>query len=65
MATETKQILEEIKSIKLELNFIKENMPERSMFLNTKEIKLLEESYKNEKNGKLVSSKDLKKQLGI
>lgn len=65
MATETKQILEEIKSIKLELNFIKENMPERSMFLNTKEIKLLEESYKNEKNGKLVSSKDLKKRPGI
>lgn len=63
MTTETRQILEELKTIRFELGFIKENMPDKSMFLNAEEKELLEESYKNEKECKLVSSKDLRKQL--
>ena len=65
MITETKKILDELKVIKSELNYIKTNMPNRDMFLTSEERKLLEESYKNEKKSKLIYSKDLKKQLGI
>ena len=62
---ETKQILEELKIIKEELDFIKGNMPDKDIFLTTEEKQLLEESFKNEKEGRLVSSKELRKQLGI
>lgn len=64
MATEAK-ILGELKAIRTELDLIKENMPDKQMFLSTEEKFLLEESYKNEKEGKLVSSKNLRKQLGL
>ena len=64
MSTEVK-ILEELKAIKEELDYIKENMPDKEMFLSLEEKQLVEESYKNEKEGKIVSSKDLRKQLGI
>lgn len=62
MATDTK-ILGELKAIRSDLDFIKENMPDKEMFLTTEEKQLLEESYRNEKEDKLVSSKKLKKQL--
>jgi len=65
MATEAKQIMEELKIIKIELDYIKENMPDKDMFLTNEERILLEQSYKNEKEGNLVSSKNLRKQLGI
>ena len=65
MTTDTKEIVDELKAIKAELDYIKENMPDKEMFLTLEEKKLLEESYRNEKKGKLISSKNLKKQLGI
>jgi len=65
MSTEDKQILEELKAIRSGLDFIKDNMPDKDMFLSVKEKLLLEESHRNEKAGKLVSSKDLRKQIGI
>jgi len=65
MATETKAIMEMLSGIKSELDYIKENMADKELFLTTEEKKLLEESYKNEKQGKLVSGKELRKQLGI
>ena len=46
-------------------DYIKKNIPNTDMFLTTEEKELLEQSYKNEKEGKLVSSKNLRKQLGI
>ena len=64
MITDTK-ILDELKAIKEELDYIKENMAEKDMFLSTEEKQLLKESYKNEEESKLISSKDLKKQLGL
>lgn len=64
MATETK-VLNELKAIKVELDYIKENMPNKEMFLTTEEKTLLTQSYENERAGKLVSSKDLKKQLEL
>jgi len=39
-------------------------MPDKEMFLTAEEEKLLEKSYINEEKGKLVSSGDLRKELG-
>lgn len=65
MQTETKQILHELKSIKSKLGYIRENMANKDMFLTIEEKQLLQESYKNEKEGKLISSKELREQLRI
>ena len=65
MSTETKQVIEMLNTIKSELDYIKENMPNKDMFLTIEEKQLLEESYVNEKKRNLLSSKDLRKQLGI
>ena len=64
MTTE-QQILQELKAIRQDLDYLKENMIDKEMFLSNEEKQLLEESYENEKQGKLISSKDLKKQLGL
>ena len=65
MSTEIKQVLDELKDIRKELKIIKENMPDKDMFLTAEEERLLAESYENEKKGKLISSKDLRKEIGI
>ena len=64
MATEAKQLLEELKTIKEELAYIKKHMPDKEMFLTAEEKQLLEESYANEKEGKTLSSPELRKKLG-
>jgi len=58
---ENQQLLQEMRGIKI----IMENMPDKDMFLTAEEERLLEESYHNEKDKKLISSHDLRKQLGI
>lgn len=65
MSAETKQIIVELETIKEELNYIKEHMLDKDMFLEPEERQLLEESYEHEKQGELTSSEDLKKELGI
>ena len=60
-----KQILKELKEIKIDLKSVKENMPDKEMFLTAEEEILLEESVANEKAGKLTSSTDLKKEIGL
>ena len=40
-------------------------MPDKEMFLTAGEKRLLKESYENEKSGRLISSKDLRKAVGI
>ena len=57
---ENQQLLQEMRGIKI----IMENMPDKDMFLTAEEERLLEESYHNEKDKKLISSHDLRKQLG-
>ncbi len=57
--------MQELKSIRTELHTIKENMPDKEMFLSAEESRLLYESYQNEKNGKIISSKELRKELGL
>lgn len=58
-------ILEKLEKIEKEVEEIRENMPNKDMFLTLEEDVLLKESYENEKRGNLVSSEDLKKELGI
>lgn len=63
MSTETTQILEELKAIRTELDYIKDNMPDKDMFFTLEEKKLLDESYKNEKEDRLISNKALRERL--
>ncbi|MBL7169994.1 MAG: hypothetical protein ISS48_03170 [Candidatus Aenigmarchaeota archaeon] len=65
MSNETKQILDELRQIRIEIEFIRETMPDKEMFLTAEEEKLLEKSYVDEEKGKLISSGDLRKELGI
>lgn len=65
MVTETRQVLVELKSIKQELDYIKEHMVDRDMFLDQEEMHLLQESFKNEKEGRLISQEELEKELGL
>jgi len=60
MATEIKQVLDELKSIKEELHYIKEHMVDADTILTVEERKLLDESIKNENAGKLTSLVELK-----
>ena len=51
----------ELKNIKEEIEYIRNNMPNKEMFLDAEEKQLLQDSYQHEKEIKLISSKDLKK----
>ncbi len=65
MVNGNEEILKELKEIRIEIRTIKENMPDKDMFLTAEEGRLLEESYENEKRGELISSSDLRKKLEI
>ena len=65
MAKGIGQIMAELRNIREEIEYIKNNMPDKEMFLDAEEKQLLQDSYKHEKEGKLISSKDLKKKLGL
>ena len=65
MSNDIKQVLDELKVIKRDLQLIKENMPDKEMFLTAGEERLLEESYVSEQKGKLISSRDMRKEIGI
>ena len=65
MTKEINQIMDELKGIRQEIKYIKNNMPDKGMFLNAGGKKLLQDSYTREKEGKLISSRDLKKKLGL
>ena len=55
MTAEVKQILEELKTIKEELNYIKIHMVDVDTILTAEEKILLDKSIKHEKSGKLIS----------
>lgn len=63
MEIDIKPIMDELKIIKEELTQIKASIPNKDMFLTSDEVKLLEESYQHEKEGKLISDKELRKEL--
>ncbi len=58
-------ILEKLEKIEKNVEDIKEHMVDVDTILTSDERILLDQSIKNEKEGKLVSSKELRKQLEI
>ena len=65
MTNETREILNRLKRIEIEIEYIKEKMPDKEIFLTAEEKNLLKESYENEEKELLVKSKDARKHLGI
>lgn len=59
------EVLRELKAIRKDLRSLRKALPEKDVFLTAEEKKLLEESYANEKAGRLVSSKALRRELGL
>jgi hypothetical protein len=64
-AVSSSEIMEELRAIREEISQMREEMPDKDMFLTAEESRLLHESHENEKCQKLVSSKDLRKKLGL
>ena len=62
MAEEIKEVLNELKEMRMDINFIKDNMPDKEMFLDSQEKELLAESFENEKKGKLISSESAREE---
>ena len=58
-----KQVLAKLDNVERSIHFILEHIEDSK--LTDEEKQLLQESLKHEKEGKLISSKDLKKKLGI
>ncbi len=65
MEVSNDEIMNELRSIKSELDYIKQHMPDKDHFLSNEEAKLLDKSYENEKNNELISAEDLEKELGL
>lgn len=65
MATETRQILEELKTIKIDLDFIKKHMFDPDTIMTTEEGERFEQSMKELKEGKTTPLSELKKELGL
>lgn len=65
MTFDNQEILNRLKNIEVTVEFIKNSMPNKDMFLSSDEKVLLEESYSSEENKSLVSSKEARKLLEI
>ncbi len=59
MENEMKQVLRRLDTIKTELDYIKEHMVDVDVILTEEERRLLDESIKHEKEGKLISLEEL------
>lgn len=65
MMEQTNELLEELRKIRLDINTIKNNLVDPDTILTPEEESLLEESYENEEKGELLSSNELKRELGL
>lgn len=65
MATETQLILEELRTIKEELGFIREHMFDPDSIMTIEEGRVFHQSMKELKEGKTTSLQNLKKELGL
>jgi len=65
MNADERQILSELKAIRNELSYIKVTMVDKDMLLTDEEKKLLDQSHKNEKQRRLVTSQELRKKIKI
>ena len=60
-----RRIFDELVSIKAELSEIKEHMVDVDTILTEDERHIIKESFEHEREGKLVSLSDFKKQIGL
>ena len=58
------KVYNELRSMKKEINYIKEHMIEVDMFLTIEEEALLDEALEEHKKGKTISLANLRKELG-
>ena len=59
METETRKILEELRTIRIDIEFIKENMIDRDCVLTSNEKERFDKSVEELKNGQTISLEDL------
>ncbi|MCK4808186.1 MAG: hypothetical protein KAS90_01050 [Candidatus Aenigmarchaeota archaeon] len=64
-AVNSKEIREELKAIREDLDFIKGHMIDIDSVLTEKDHIAMKEYRKDKKTGKLVSSKDIRTELGL
>jgi len=62
--TDSKEILQRLMKIQKDLDYLKERVDEDGV-LSAEEERLLHESYKDEKEGKLLSSDQLRRKLRL
>ncbi len=62
---EQQKIDRRLDRIEKTLKFIQENMVDVDVIITEEERRMLDESVGNEKSGKLISSKELRQELGI
>ena len=65
MASETKLILEELKDIKADLDYIKKHIVDIDLVLTDDDIESIKEAEKEFKERRTISHEDLKKELGL
>lgn len=58
-----KEIMLKLVRLQQDVSLIKEQMPDKDMFLSHEEKQLLDESYDSERKGNLISAKEVRKQL--
>ena len=58
------KVYNELRSMKKEINYIKEHMIDVDMFLTIEEEALLDEALEEHKKGKTISLANLRKELG-
>ncbi len=63
MAAETQQILEELKAIRTDLDYIKEHLIDVDTVLTTAEEARLEESLSDWRNGKTTSREEFEREM--
>jgi hypothetical protein len=59
------RVIRELDSIKEQLTEIREHMVDIDCILTDEERKLVDESYENQKKGKMISLSEFKKELGL
>jgi len=60
-----KTIHKDLQILRRDVEEIKEHMVDADIILTEEEKRLLDESFRDEKEGRLISTKDLRKELGI
>ena len=65
MENDMSKILNELKEIRIDINFIKNNMVDPDCILTEDDLESIEEAEREYKEGKTISHEQLKKELGL